>query len=266
MEKFNAEKNSRLIKNLPFSYFSTNLYLDFAAYTFERNGEHFIVWQDVLYQNDFPCIFIPNKKDNWVRCSITFVINEEIENIKKEGIEILVKKPMGSEFFYNTENFINPKSSLKKEINKFITSYDYLLSDNMDKEKIVEFYNFWKKQKGRENVDFEEAEKFFIFCLDNLNKYNIKQIYVEINDKIVGLAWGIEHPNSNNWIALHLKVNYKYIGLSRFLYCERAKMFENFKEFSSGTGTRDKGIDKFKELLGPSYKKEYFYILTGDRT
>lgn len=265
MEKFISDKHSQLQKGLPFSYFSTNLYLDFSAYIFDRNGESLIVWQDIFDPNEFPCIFMPQKKENWVRCLVTFATQDDIENVQKEKIEILLSKPVGAEFFYLTDNFLNPRGDFKNRVHKFISSYAYSLTNKFNKEKIVEFYNFWKSQREHESITFGESEEFFHFCLDNLDTYNIKQVYVEVNNKIVGLAWGIVFPGSNNWIGLHLKVDYQYKGLSRFLHQERAKMFAEYKEFSLGTGAHDKGIEKFKEELGPIYKKEYHYLLTGDR-
>ena len=265
MKKFVSNKHSKLQKNLPFSYFSTNLYLDFSAYVFDRNGEHLVVWQDILYPNEFPCIFMPKKKENWTRCSVALATKEDIETIEKENIEILVNKPVGNEFFYSTENFINPKGSFKNRVKQFVSNYEYLLIYNCDKKRIIEFYNFWKSQRKHENITFEESEAFFNFCLNNLDKYDIKQVYVEVKNKIVGLAWGINFLGSNNWIGLHLKVNYQHKGLSRFLHHERAKIFEKYKEFSLCTEVYDKGIDKYKEELGPIYKKAYYYLLTGEK-
>lgn len=265
MEKFASDRHSELQKGLPFSYFSTRPYLDFAAYTFERNGESLLVWQDTLYPNEFPCIFMPKKKENWVRCSTAFATQEDITNIKKGNIEILMSKPMGAEFFYATDEFVEPKGDLKNRVNKFRSSYVYSLASESNKAKIIEFYNFWKSQKEHESITFEESEEFFQFCLDNLNKYDIKQAYVEIDGRMAGLAWGIACENSDQWVGLHLKVDYQYKGLSRFLHHERARMFADRKEFSLGTGAHDKGIDKFKEELGPAYKKEYHYLLTGEK-
>lgn len=265
MEKFVSNEHSEFRKNLPFSYFSTNLYLDFSAYFFDRNSERLIVWQDILYPNEFPCIFTPRQKDNWPHCSIAFATEEDIEAIKKENIDILANKFMGNEFFYSTNNFINPKGSFKNRVNQFVSNYEYLLIHDCDRTRIIKFYDFWKSQREHDSITFKESEIFFNFCLDNLDKYDIKQVYVEIENEIIGLAWGIKFPESNNWIGLHLKVNYQYKGLSRFLHHERAKMFEDCKEFSLGTGVHDRGIDIYKEELGPIYKKAYYYLLTGDR-
>jgi hypothetical protein len=176
-----------------------------------------------------------------------------------------VQKPTGAEFFYNTEDFVNPRGHLKNRINKFKESYDYSLTNTSTREKILEFYDFWKSQREHESVTFTDAEQFFKFCLDNLETYDIQQVYVEIDGKMVGLAWGIPVPEHNSWIGLHLKVDYQYKGLSRFLHHERAKLFKRYKEFSIGMGANDKGITKYKEELGPIYKREYSYIITGEK-
>ena len=239
--------------------------MDFAAYFFNRNGETLIVWQDLLFQNDFPCLFFPKKKENWVRCSVAFATEEDLEAVKEERIEILTQKPMGSEFFYRTEDFLHPKGAFKNRVNQFKSHQAYTLTHACDKARIREFYDFWKSQREHEGLSFEESEIFFPFCLEHLEKYGIEQVYVEVDQKLVGFAWGVRFPGSNNWVGLHLKVDYRYKGLSRFLHQERAKMFEDCQEFSLGTGAQDKGIETYKEELGPAYKKAYFYVLTGDK-
>ena len=70
-----------------------------------------------------------------------------------------------------------------------------------------------------------------------------------VNDKLVGLAWGMEHQ-SGNWMGLQLKANYKFKGLSRFLHHERSKLFADKKLFTLGTGAQDEGIIQFKRELG----------------
>ena len=264
MEKFDSQKHISSTKNQPFSYFSTHIHLDFAAYTFERNGEQLIVQQDIIFTNNFPSIFLPNKKENWSNCSVLFSTAEDRDRIKKEGIPITVETPVGSEFFYATNDFFNPKGNIKNRINKFCSSYIYSLKNKWDRKGIISFYNFWKKQRTHESFTFEESEEFFMFCLDNLEKQNIQQVYVEIDGKLVGLAWGVRLKN--DWVGLHLKVDYQYTGLSRFLHSERAKLFKECKMFSLGTGAHDSGIESYKEDLGPIKTIDYSYILTGSKT
>lgn len=264
MEKFNSSKHSEYSKNLPFSYFSSDIYLDYIAYTFERNGEHLIVWQDMLYPNEFPSIYTPTKKENWASAHIAMAADEDIENIKKEGIEIILQKPMGKEFFYATEEIANPKKDLLNKVNRFKNNYPHKVLNSYDRDKIVEFFNFWKNQREHNSITFDESEDFFYFCLDYLDKYGVKQVYVESEGKLIGFTWGVQHQKG--WLGLHLKVDYSFKGLSRFLHSERAKLFPGLAEFTTGTGAHDKNIDQYKEELGPTRTVNYSYLLTGQKS
>lgn len=264
MEKFLSSKHEELIGSLPFSYFSTNLYLDFSAYILERNGEQIIVWQDEIYPHEFPAIFLPRNKENWLHTSTTFVTLKDVEKLNNENIEIIINKPTGTEFFYNSADFINPTGELKTKINRFKDNYAFEIKNKYSKDKILEFYNFWKDQRIHESITFGESEEFFMYCLDNLDKYNIKQVYVESEGKLIGLAFGMIHTKGG-WVGLHLKVDYSYKGLSRFLHHERSKLFSDRLEFTLGTDAHDVGIGNYKEELGPKHKEVYFYVLTGDK-
>lgn len=100
--------------------------------------------------------------------------------------------------------------------------------------------------------------------MDNLKKYQVKQVYVIVNKKLIGFAWGLKH-SSGNWIGLQLKVKYRYKGLSRFLHQERAKLFSRYELFTLGAGAQEPGIIQFKKELGPTEEREYFYVLTGKK-
>ncbi len=264
MEKFDSTKHADYAKNLPFSYFSSMASLDLTGYTFLRNNEHVIVWQDLLFPHDFPSIFVPQNKLNWERASIAFVTPEEVGQIKKEGIEIMLDKFIENEYFYKTEALITPHSDIKRRISQFQNSYEFEIFNSYPKEKIKEFYQFWKGQKSRDSLTFSEADEEFSKLLNILEKYDIKQVYVTVKNKLIGFTWGVAHQ-SGNWVGLQLKVNYEYKGLSRFLHHERAKLFSDREFFTIGTGAREVGIAQFKEELGPAYKKEYHYVLTGDK-
>ncbi len=264
MEKFNSQKHSEYIKDLPFSYFSSIPYLDFMAYSFERNNEHLIVWQDIIYPHDFPSIFLPRNKSNWVNVSVAFVMPEEIEKIKSEKIEIKFTNTVVQEYFYKTDTLLNPKGKLGQRIRQFEKNYEYKIYNSYPLDKVNNFFEFWKRQREHDSLTFEEGEKHFVFLLDKLDQYDIKQVYIEVGGNLVGLAWGVKHQ-SGNWVGLHLKVNYEYKGLSRFLHQERAKLFKDYKLFTLGTGSHDSGITQFKEELGPSLIIDYQYVLTGDK-
>jgi hypothetical protein len=111
-------------------------------------------------------------------------------------------------------------------------------------------------------MTFDESGDSFLYCVSNLKKYKVKQLYVEVDGKLAGLAFAVEH-SSGNWVGLHLKVDYSYKGLSRFLHNERAKLFSDKKLFTLGTSGYDLGIAQFKSELGPSHVIHYSYVLTG---
>ena len=264
MEKF-SKKHLKYFARLPFSYFSAFLYLDFIAYVFYRNNKPILVWQDLYYPNDFPSIFIPKDKINWTNCSIALATKKDVREIEKENIEIKFQVPVTTEFFYSTDSFINPRGDFLRRIKQFKTNYAYSIKNSYPGDNVIKFYKFWKKQKERDGgVFIKESENYFYYCLKYLKKYSIKQIYVEVDDKLVGFAWGVTHP-SGNWVGLHLKVDYQYKGLSRFLHYERAKLFKDKKLFTLGTDTHDSGIAQYKNELGPVAEKDYFYILTGKK-
>ncbi len=263
IEKFNLEKHLDLTKDLPFSYFSSLAYLDCVAYVLERNGSKIVVSQDIYYSHEFPAVFLPKNREDRRFCSVTFASEEDVKKIEADGIEIVVKNEIATEFFYATEDFVNlTKKSFREKVKQFKKLYAHEIFYDYPKEKIMEFYELWKAQKDRSSADtFYESEAFFLWLLDNLEKHNVKQVYVEVDGKLVGLAFGIEHGN-DSWVGLQLKVDYEYKGLSRFMHHERAKLFQDRKEFTIGSGAHEKGIEAYKRDLGPIREKQYYYILT----
>jgi len=207
---------------------------------------------------------MPEKKENWERFSVTLASAEDAEKVKNENIELTIQVPVETEYFYKTEHFIDPKKKMRAHIENFKKLYSYKIFNNYQSDKILEFYKQWKNQRERFSVTVTEEENFFMFCLNNLDKYPIRQIYIEVDNKLVGFAWGIDHLRGG-WVGLELKADYSYKGLSRLLQNERAKMFLGNEFFSLGTGCHDKGIIEYKKELGPVFTKEYIYLLTKDK-
>ena len=264
------QTSDTFVRQLPFSYFSLPIYLDCFGYTFERNKESLIVTQDSVYPHEFPSVFLPQKPENWSCCSVTFATQEDLQRVRQQGVPILIERSIGSEFFYQTEPFVYPTGSFGKKVRAFQKKYVYKLSSSCDRQTIETFHARWLAQQKTMSQTFIEDEIFFRFCLDHLDTYPIKQVYVEIDDRLVGFAWGIEHPISQcddyigGWVGLHLKVDYAFQGLSRFLHHERAKLFSDRPEFTLGTGVFDPGIESYKRELDPCREVGYSYMLTGD--
>jgi len=266
LEKFDSRKHKYPSGNVPFSYMTLPLYWDFCAYTFERNGENLIVCQDIFYPHDFPSFFLPREKKNWERLTITFGTLADLEKIKSEKIKILARNSGGTEYYYRTADLLNPNKKIRNRISQFHRLYASKVLNVYPLEKIREFFYFWEGQRQRKESTFTEVESrdLFFFCLDNLQRYNIRQVYVEVGGRLVGLAWGVPFDD-NHWVGLHLKVDYSVKGLSRFLHQERAKLFSDFEEFTLGTGCFEKGIEQYKQELGPVIEIKYSYIATGDK-
>lgn len=265
MEKFDSTKHSELIKTMPFSYMSLPIYLDFCAYIFIRNKEPIVVCQDYFYPNDFPSFFLPKNPRNWERATMSMITADDVQKIKDAGIEVVVEIPTETEYFYKTDDFLHPRGKMKERINQFTNNYSFTTKNTYPKNKIKDFYKLWEDQRDRSNEIFEqESTRLFNFCLPNLEKYDVRQIYVEVEGKLAGFAWGLKHLG-NRWVGLHLKVDYQYKGLSRFLQSERAKLFSDCDEFTLGTGCKDPGIIQFKKELGPTKEQQHFYVFTRNK-
>lgn len=263
MQKFVSTKHGGAAKALPFSYFSTPSYLDFDAFTFPRNGENLIVSQDILFPHEFPSLYLPRRKKNWERASFMFASQEDIEKIKREKIEIRAQVPVGEEFFYPTKPFIYPQKKFGQRVRQFQKNYNFRVFHAYPKDDVQKFYSRWKRQRQRTGLTFDEGEQFFFFCLKNLRRYKIQQVYVEVDERLVGLAWGVHHQKG--WVGLHLKADYSYKGLSRFLQHERAKLFGQNMVFTLGTGAHERGIESYKKELEPLVTIPYTYIATGEK-
>lgn len=261
MKKFLSHTSPQFVKKLRFSYLTCRPYLDFAAYVFPRHQEEIIVLQDLLFPHEWPALTLPRKKINWERASIGFATPNEIAAIRAEGIPILVEKPFAEEYYYDPRHFQNPSGDLLQKIHRFTKHTAYTLRPRYPKKKILAFYRRWKKQKSRNGIVFQESEDFFQYCLDRLSRYAIRQVYVEVQQHLVGFAWGYS-VDAKHWVGLEAKADYSYPGLSRFLQFERAKLFPKTTECTLGSGVHEPGIAAFKHELGPQRTVPYTYILT----
>lgn len=264
MVKFDATQHGDLWKTLPFSYCSSRPYVEFFGYTFARNDEQLVVWDDPEYPHEFPSIFTPRDKRNWEHACVYYATPEEIEKIKAEKIEILRQQEMDVEFYYDTQEFVSPKGDLAKRAKAFLKKHpNVVVKTSYPVEAIKAFYGEWKGQRAH-TPGMGDDHDFFLFCLDNFDRYGIKQVYLEDNGKLVGFAFGVAW-DEQHWIGLHLKVMYEYRDASRFLNVERAKQFADLPHLTLGGGCGDAGIIAFKKGLKPTFTKTYFRIKTGKR-
>jgi hypothetical protein len=264
IRKYSYVEDPELARELPFSYFSSAAYLDFAAYTLSlETGERLLVSQDLLFPQTFPCLFLPKNKELWNNLAVTFATSVEREAVIESGRQLLIDKLLSSpEYYYQTDQLIKPTGKYASKVRQFENAYKYELHNECSKEQIIDFYKHWKSQRTRESLTFNESEEFLYFCLDNLDKYSIRQIYVKVAGKLVGFAWGELHSLGKG-SGLHLKADYGYEGLGRFLYYHLALLLKDCSEITLGNAPEE-GLKVFKERLGPSRETPYYYLLIGE--
>ena len=266
IERFDRNNPDHLaaMRKLPFAYMSSEFALSHSAYVIERNGELIPVMQDLIAQHDFPAIFLPQKKENWEYLSLTFATDEDVESLRKNGNKIVVENPLSTEYYYKTDQFVNPTGSFKKKVNSFKNKYDYKVLHEYDKDKLIAFFEVWKSQIKEKTITFGESELIFFYALEDLKGLGVKQVYVEIDGKLAGMAWGVPHW-SGGWVGMHLKVDYQYRDLSRLLHHERAKLFADRENLTLGTDVFKEGVRQYKKELHPSEERKYTYVLTGEK-
>lgn len=264
LQKFDSRIHLKDFTYLPFSYYSSQVVLDFEGYLFERNEEQLLVWQDALYPHDFPCIFMPQKEANWEKLTVFAATTEDITAVKKEQIPVIIEKPVTAEFYYTTAQFINPEGEFRKELNYFVDHNSYQILNHYAQEKVREFYQFWLHQRVRDSYTMKQEVAMFEFCLSHLDTYAMRQCYVEVDGKLVGFAWGVPHWKGG-WVSLQLKCDYAYKGLEKLLRHEYAKLFAEFELFTTGGGTPEAGIELHKKGMIPYEERQYSYLFTGDK-
>jgi hypothetical protein len=264
IEKFDSSKHDRSQFDIPFAFYSHELYLDLFGYIINNNDENILVMQSIYCPYSFPAYYMPKRKSNWQNMRVVFATEEDIAAIEKEKIEFTYKEFWGKEYYYETKTLINPKKKIRAHINRFKSHYKYKILHEYPIDKITAFYNRWKEQKDQSGPYFKQGEQEFFYTLNNLDKYNVKQVYVEIGGELVGFIWGCYY-DANHWIALQGKTDYEYSELSRFLDHELAKLFSECEYCTQGDDANEKGLAFYKHSLGPYKELPYYYIETGER-
>ncbi len=268
LRKFNSKQDSYLLDSVPFRYDTAVSYLDHAAYVISHNGKEELAVQDVLYPNEIPYIFLPRSQKLWPQAHILWTKKADMEKLKKK-VEIKLTVPIVSEFMYKTKKFIDLEGaemkSFRRHVRQFEDRYSYSLKYAYDRDKVKNFLDKWLRQQKVKTESFWDSYNYCFFCLDNRLKYDIKTVYIEVEGKLVGMAMGSRF-DSKRWVGLHMKVDYSYRSLSRFLFHKRAEMFKGLSWFTlGGSGLGDSGIEKYKDELHPDEKLEQFYVITGKR-
>lgn len=270
IEKFDSRVHGELIKQARFSYATCPPMMDRHGYVLHVNGEPILVWQSIESPNRFPAIHTPAKKENWENVSISFATKDDIEKIKQENIPVLREEYDVTDYFYRTGDFLEPSGRFGKKARRFEKQFKPTVSQTCDRVEIEKFYEQWFAERvSRLGTEWSEGMRsydrdFFQFCLDRLDQYSIRQIYVRVDGKLAAMAWGCVH-SPGKWVGLHVKVDRQYDDISRFLQQERAKLFSDCPELTLGTSAGDQGVAKMKLMLNPIREEAYYVVQTGKK-
>ncbi len=258
----NKDQANKLANQYRLSYFTSRYWLEFVCEYKNINGED-VALIKALNSDEYIFQYPPKKISNLKEAKIQWATQEEIDNFK-DKVEILEQKEVMSEYFYQTKDIIELKGPGHKKnrqaINTFEKKYNYKIVNKLDKDKIVSFLNKWDQKQELKTAPYERGLKFCHFLLDYLDKdEKLKSVFVLVDDQLVGMSIG-ELVNEKGWIAIHQKVDYNYKGLGRWIFRERAKLFEGIEEFANGGAMGDQGIVDYKNSLRPSKVVPYYYL------
>lgn len=146
------------------------------------------------------------------------------------------KKVYLQSYVYDTKNFLL-NASKSKDVKRFKKRYVYKILRTYDKDKIYALYDSWAQtliDKGKTVVPNTELD--FFLDPDNIKKYKIKFLFLEVDGKLVGAK--IAYPffvRSKKTLILRYQFSlYEYYGINQFMTYELMKMEKDFREFSDG--------------------------------
>jgi len=256
-----------------FSYFSNPFYLTHYGLWENMNGEDIVFEKDVV-DGEFNLLFCPRKEKNLANQRIGTAFDEDIKKIEELNLKITVKKALGVEYVYRTDEFARLEGadfrSFRKSINRFKKSYKFKVLSKYPKKKVLEFLDEWVKKKdlsGKTELTKEIFHSDLEACKDYLNmldKIPNKQVYIEIDGKLAGFA--VFLPLLDNlWVNLMQKVDYQYEGITKFLYHLKAKKMEGIEFFTTGAEAQDPKLAESKENLHPVKKLQIYFLYIGDK-
>lgn len=253
------------------SYTITPFYIYYNFMYIIKNNEKLLVDYDPIDIQNINQQVLPKKKENQINSSFDLLNENELKELNKNKIEILFKKHVENEYWYSTKEWQTlegPKFRIiRKKINKFKKENNYKILFEYDLEKIKKFILNWEsKRENKKNISkisktyLKLDAKHCIDTLNNINKFENKKIFVELNNKLIGFA--IIIPFKDYWVALMQKTDLKYNGLSEFLYNEKAKLMNGI--FTTGPAAGDKNLSNFKLSLRPIKVEKLYYVETGN--
>jgi len=238
----------------------------------EINGERVVFVRDRVDEKIYP-LFVPKKVENQRVDFVEMATREEVDDLRAQGLRFK-ETHIGTEYHYLTRDVIEMKgrrfAAFRKRVHKFKQGYEFKVLSEYPKERVVQFIEDWAKTKDLKSYE-PLARSVFLWDLDNcinyvslIDKLPCKNIFVEVDGTLAGFAMTCA-LTKDTFVALQQKVDVSYVGLSRFLYHAKAKLWPRTEFFTVGTEGHTPGLALFKEELHPAKKIDlYFLSFTKD--
>ena len=199
--------------------------------------------------------------------------DEDIDKIVNK-YQLNRKENLGFEFYYSTNDWINLEGqefrNIRKAINKFQKENKFKILMTYPKDKIINFLKEWANDKRKKETTeftkelFEDELNESISNLDLIDSVDHKNIYIEVNDKLVGFCIFFNYFD-NFWIALMQKTKHNYRGLPQLLYHLKAKEMGENQIFTTGAEAQDENLKQFKESLRPCKINKIYTLYIGSK-
>jgi hypothetical protein len=227
---------------------------------------------DLLVFYDRDSLLFPSRQPENMLHKKIWCFADDIERLRREKVEIRSVTPDAIEYFYATQNFIEPKGKKfrhqRTRVRHFQKTYSFSLRESYDPSLVNQFLDQWhaaivNKKSPTVRSTFEREFELSRYILDNFSLVPSAQaLYVELEEKLIGLC--VFLPLYNDlWVSVIQKTMPVYRGISDFLHYEAARRMNNIPICNFGDDAMDPALATHKRELRPIRTEQHFLVETG---
>lgn len=234
----------------------------------EQNGEPVIFYK----WSDYHELVHPTKNPVNMQNQYVWCFQADIDRIRAQGLEIKSIEEGVTEYFYNTKDLVDldgqDYKKIRYKVNMFKKNYVYETHTTFDPAATKELIHRWYKRTARkkEGEQLEVLKNETAMSLDIVDMLptipQAKGLYVTVGGVLVGVT--IFCPLYDDfWVSMIQKTDFKYDGLSRFMYQEKCRMMLKYPTASFSNDAGDEAVRATKMDLRPARIEPYFLVETG---